>query len=89
MSIALRTLGADYLAMANAAGISPELLHRVATIAAGGLDTLPHSAAVITLLLIGKLTHRQCYPNIMMVTVVGPILALWAIIALGTVFGSF
>src|SRR5690606_37068033 len=49
MSIALSTLGADYLAMATAAGINPELLHRIAALAAGCLDTLPHSGAVITL----------------------------------------
>ncbi|MCU7226181.1 GntP family permease, partial [Acinetobacter bohemicus] len=42
MSIALSTLGADYLAMATAAGINPELLHRIAALAAGSLDTLPH-----------------------------------------------
>lgn len=59
LSIAFRTLGADYLRMIEAAGISPDLFHRVATIAAGGLDTLPHSGAVITLLAICNLTHRQ------------------------------
>jgi H+/gluconate symporter-like permease len=89
MSIALKTLGADYAAMASNLGMNPELLHRVATLASSGLDTLPHSASVITLLLIGKLTHRQCYPAIFMVTSAGPSLALVLVLILGSIFGSF
>lgn len=75
LSIALETLGADMLASAQAAGISPEALHRVASIASGGLDTLPHSGAVITLLLITGMSHRESYKDVAMVTVVGPLLA--------------
>ncbi|MBP6563853.1 MAG: GntP family permease, partial [Neisseriaceae bacterium] len=89
LSIAFRTLGADYLHMINAAGISPDLLHRVATIAAGGLDTLPHSGAVITLLAICGLTHRQSYPQIFMMTTVVPLTALLVVLVLGSLFGSF
>lgn len=89
MSIALQTLGADYLQMAQAAGISPELMHRVAVIAAGGMDTLPHSGAIITLLAICKLTHRKSYLDIAAVTMLSPIAALVVVITLGTLFGSF
>ena len=89
LSIALQTLGADYLRMADAAGISPELLHRVAVMAAGGFDTLPHCGAIITLLAICKLNHRQSYLNIAAVTMGAPMIALVTVIALGTVFGSF
>lgn len=89
MSIALKTLGAEYLAMANAAGISPELLHRVATMASGCMDSLPHNGAVISLLAICRLTHRESYGFIAMNTVVFPLLSLAVVIALGTVFGSF
>ena len=89
MSIALSTLGADYLAMANAAGISPELLHRIAALAAGCLDTLPHSGAVITLLSICGMTHRQSYGNVAMCTVLIPMISVAAAITLGTLFGSF
>ena len=89
LSIALSTLGEDYLRMAVNAGIDPELMHRVAVMAAGGLDTLPHSGAVITLLAICGLTHKQSYLNLAMVTIVLPLLAVTAIIALGTMFGSF
>lgn len=89
MSIALKALGSDYLAMANAAGISPELLHRVAAMASGCMDTLPHNGAVISLLAICKLSHRESYGFIAMNTVVFPLLALAVVITLGTLFGSF
>lgn len=89
LSIALETLGSEYLMMAAQAGINPELMHRVATLAAGGMDTLPHSGAVITLLAICGLTHRQSYGHLAMVTIALPIAALVSVITLGTLFGSF
>jgi H+/gluconate symporter-like permease len=89
MSIALSTLGDTYLQMGNDAGIAPALLHRVTAVATGGLDALPHSGAVITLLTICGLTHREAYRDIAVVAVVIPILALILLIVLGTVFGSF
>ncbi|MBV6271702.1 GntP family permease [Alcaligenaceae bacterium CGII-47] len=89
LSIALQTLGPDYLRMAHEAGISPELMHRVAVLAAGGFDTLPHCGAIITLLSICKLTHRQSYMNIAAVTMLAPFTALATVITLGTLFGSF
>ncbi len=89
LSIALQTLGQEYLALAEQAGISPELMHRVAVMAAGGFDTLPHCGAIITLLAICRLNHRQAYANIAMVTMIAPMVALVAVITLGTLFGSF
>ncbi len=89
MSIALSTLGDTYLEMANAQGINPELLHRVTAVATGGLDTLPHNGAVITLLAITGLTHRQAYFDLAMTAMVAPFLSLIVLITLGTVFGSF
>ncbi len=89
LSIALQTLGADYLRMAQEVGIDPELLHRVAVLAAGGFDTLPHCGAIITLLSICRLTHRQSYLNIAAVTMGAPFVALVTVITLGTLFGSF
>lgn len=89
LSIALQTLGADYLRMAQQAGIGPELLHRVAVMAAGGMDTLPHCGAIITLLSICRLNHRQSYADIAAVTMLFPLPALALVIALGSVFGSF
>jgi H+/gluconate symporter-like permease len=89
MSIALQTLGADYLAKATALGINPELLHRIAVMASGCMDTLPHNGAVVTLLGICQLSHRDSYRYIAMVTIVFPLLALAFIIFLGSRFGSF
>jgi H+/gluconate symporter-like permease len=89
MSIALQTLGATWLEMGRAAGIAPDLLHRVTAIATGGLDALPHNGAVITLLGICGLTHRQSYLDIFVVAVAVPVLALALVVGLGTVFGSF
>ncbi|MCZ8520732.1 MULTISPECIES: GntP family permease [Paenibacillus] len=70
LSIALEVMGKTYLAAAQSAGISPELLHRIASMASGGMDTLPHNGAVITLLAITGLTHRQAYKDIFAITVV-------------------
>ncbi|MFH5776635.1 GntP family permease [Paracoccus sp. NGMCC 1.201697] len=89
MSIALSTLGDNYLALADARGVAPELLHRVTTLATGSLDTLPHNGAVITLLTICGVTHRQAYGAMAMVCILFPVLALLAVILLGSVFGSF
>ena len=61
MSIALAAMADTFIQNANAAGISMEVLHRVASMASGGMDTLPHNGAVITLLAVTGLTHRQSY----------------------------
>lgn len=89
LSIALQTLGKDYLDMALATSIDPELLHRVAVMAAGGFDTLPHCGAVITLLSICHLNHKQSYLNIAAVTIGVPLVATVSVIILGTMFGAF
>ena len=89
LSIALDTLGATYLERATALGISPDLLHRIAAVASGGFDSLPHNGAVISLLTITGLNHRQSYSDIFVVNLLVPVLALIAIILLGTLFGSF
>lgn len=89
MSIALTMLGSVYVEMAQAAGISLDLMHRVTAVATGGLDALPHNGAVITLLAVCGLTHREAYFDIAVVAVLVPIIALIVLITLGTLFGSF
>ncbi|MCY6957056.1 GntP family permease [Clostridium brassicae] len=76
MSIALGVLGKQYLEMAQANGINPEVLHRIAALASGGLDTLPHNGAVITLLGICGLTHKESYKDIGMCSVIIPLCTL-------------
>src|SRR5262245_40452573 len=89
LTIALEALGATYLARAAETGLDPALLHRVAVIGSGTLDILPHNGAVVTLLAVCGSTHREAYRDIVVVGIVGSLLALAAIIALGTVLRSF
>lgn len=89
MSIALSAMGETYMQLAKDFGISPELMHRVASIASGGLDALPHNGAVITMLTICGLTHKESYLDIFVVCVAVPLAALAAVLTLGTMFGSF
>jgi len=70
MSIALAAMADTFIANANAAGIPMEVLHRVAAMASGGMDTLPHNGAVITLLAVTGLSHRQAYKDIFAVTII-------------------
>ena len=70
MSIALAAMADTFVQAANAAHIPLEVLHRVAAMASGGMDTLPHNGAVITLLAVTGLTHRQSYKDIFAVTLI-------------------
>jgi H+/gluconate symporter-like permease len=70
MSIALAAMAETFVQNAKAAGIPMEVLHRVAAMASGGMDTLPHNGAVITLLAVTGLTHRQSYRDIFAVTLI-------------------
>jgi len=68
MSIALAAMADTFIAAAEAARIPLEVLHRVAAMASGGMDTLPHNGAVITLLAVTGLTHREAYKDIFVIT---------------------
>ena len=89
LTIALDALGETYMRLAEAHGIDPALLHRIAVMSAGTLDSLPQNGAVVTLLAVCGSTHRESYFDIVMSAIVGPIIALAAVIALGSAFGSF
>ncbi|MBV8474244.1 MAG: GntP family permease [Hyphomicrobiales bacterium] len=89
LTIALDTLGATYMARAAQVGLDPALLHRVAVIGSGTLDSLPHNGAVVTLLAVCGSTHRDSYRDIVVVGIVGALIALAAVIALGSAVGSF
>ena len=77
--------------MARAAeiGLDPGLLHRVAVIGSGTLDSLPHNGAVATLLSVCGATHSESCRDIVMVGIVGVVIPLAAVIAIGSVVGSF
>ncbi len=80
-ALALEALGDSFKTMALEHGISLEAFHRIAIMAAGGLDTLPHSGAIITLLAVTGLTHRQSYKDIAMCTIAFPLFAV--VVAIG------
>ncbi|THK35875.1 GntP family permease [Ensifer sp. MPMI2T] len=89
LTIALDALGSTYLMRAQEVGLDPALLHRVAVIGAGTLDSLPHNGAVVTLLAVCGSTHGESYRDIVVVGIIGAILSLIAVIGLGSIFGSF
>jgi len=71
LQIFMQTLAPTYLE----AGVEPEVLHRIATMAAGGFDSLPHCGAVVAMLTITQLTHREAYRDVGIITVVIPVIA--------------
>jgi H+/gluconate symporter-like permease len=89
LTIALDALGGAYLQLAAQHHIDPALLHRVAVMSAGTLDSLPHNGAVVTLLSVCGTTHKQSYLDMVIVSVVGALAALIVVIVLGTLLGSF
>ncbi len=70
LSIALAAMSESFIQAAKAAHIPLEVLHRVAAMASGGMDTLPHNGAVITLLAVTGLTHRTAYRDIFAMTLI-------------------
>ena len=89
MTIALDALGANFVDLAATTGTSLEAMHRVTAVSSGALDALPHNGAVITVLGICKLTHRDSYLDILAVAVVIPMISLIVLIALASLFGAF
>jgi H+/gluconate symporter-like permease len=89
LTIALDALGGTYMRIAAETGIDPALLHRIAVIGAGTLDSLPQNGAVVTLLAVCGSTHRESYLDLLVAAIVGPLIALAVVIALGSAFGSF
>ncbi len=89
LTIALDALGPTYMTLAAQHGIDPALMHRVAVIGSGTLDSLPHNGAVVSLLAVCGSSHRESYFDIVMVAIIGAIIALVAVIVLGSTFGSF
>ena len=76
LSIALTTLSERLLAT----GINPEILHRVASISANGLDSMPWCGAVMTMFAVCGVTHKDSYKDVAVVNIVitmtGAILAI-------------
>ena len=73
LTITLDALAPTFISMSQSLNISPEIMHRIASLASGGLDTLPHNGAVITTLAICGLTHKDSYKDIFVTSVIIPI----------------
>lgn len=86
MGIALSAMSEKYLEAIEKFNIPPEVMHRVISMASGGMDTLPHNGAVITLLAVTGLTHRQAYRDIFAITIIKT-LAVFFIIGIYTFTG--
>ncbi|MCG2727833.1 MAG: GntP family permease [Candidatus Methanoperedenaceae archaeon] len=82
MAIVLGIFGDKFYDWAIQDGINPAVLHRVSSIASGGLATLPHNGAIITLLSITRLTHKKSYFDIMVANIFIPIIALFVVLIL-------
>lgn len=89
LSLTLQAMGEYYRQAALNAGIDPEVMHRVATLASGGLDALPHNGAVITLLTITGLTHKESYKDIFFCAVLFPLASGFMVVLLNMWFGKF
>ncbi len=81
ISITLESLATPFLEM----GVNPEILHRIGTIACLGLDSLPHSGGIVTLLIVTGISHREGYKHLFVTTVLITTITLVFAIALGTV----
>ena len=86
MSIALEALAPQYLEKAMQIGLNPEYLHRIASVASGGLDTLPHNGAVLTLLAVSNCTHKESYWDVCVTSCIIPVIAS---LVLSLIWGAF
>jgi len=70
LGIGLSMFADKYLAM----GISPDVLHRIAVMASGGLDSLPHSSGTASALGVAHLTHKEGYLHVFWLNTIIPII---------------
>ncbi|GFZ86894.1 GntP family permease [Nesterenkonia alkaliphila] len=89
MTIALNALGEDLRQLALDQGISLEAMHRITAMASGGLDSMPHNGAVITLIIVCGMTHRESYKDVGIVSLLIPVCVTAMLIPVVLAFGSF
>ena len=68
LMITVANFGAEWLQWAQQIGMSPDVLHRIMCIASEGMDTMPHAGALVTLLAVCGLTHKDSYYDILVLT---------------------
>lgn len=86
MTIALGMLGNEWLAWGQSIGMSPDILHRMICLASAGIDTLPHSGALVTIISVCGLTHKESYYDVFILTLMKMLVA-FIFIAFYSLFG--
>jgi H+/gluconate symporter-like permease len=84
LSITLEALAPTYIQIAARDGIPLEVMHRIAAIAASAMDTVPHNGAILTLLTVTGMSHKESYFDISITTIVIPLI----VTAIGIVLAS-
>ncbi len=75
MGIAMQALGDTYSGLAQSSGIGPDAFHRMASIASGA-SILPHNGALLTLLAVTGVTHKETYKDVFIVGLIIPTIAV-------------
>ncbi|QQK74989.1 GntP family permease [Salicibibacter cibarius] len=88
LGIAMEALSDTYMSAAQATGIDPEAFHRIASLSSAGLDSLPHNGAILTILIVTGMSHKESYKDIAVVSVIIPILSVIPAIILAS-FGIY
>ena len=83
MGVAMTTFAQTYIDM----GVNLEAAHRVATIAASTLDTLPHTGGQITLLGLCHQSHKDAFSHIFITQAIIPIISLVGLILWHMILG--
>ncbi len=81
LTLFMSMLAQNYVEM----GANPELLHRLACIASGTFDSLPHSGAIMTFLLVSRLNLKNSYKHIAVTSLIIPIIAVVIGLILATI----
>ncbi|MEH6621181.1 MAG: GntP family permease [Dietzia maris] len=89
LAISLEAFGSDLATAAAQQGIDMEIMHRVLAMASTSFDSLPHNGAMLTVLLVCGLTHREAYKDIFVVSVITPIVGVLFAGSLGLTIGAF
>ncbi len=82
MGIALSTLGDTFYELSQTTGISPEVFHRMAAVASGA-SILPNNGALLTLIAVTGMTHKETYKDVFVVALVIPTIAVIVGIIMG------
>ena len=80
----LEALAPTFLEQGARIGIGPQVLHRIASISSGGLDSLPHNGATVTTLSLCGISHKEGYLDMFVTSVVIPIATALVIVVLAT-----